>query len=96
MTWVKLGEERVNTKHVVRYFATPKNSVMVRVVTATVDREYHDHDGALLRALDGACFPGPTRAQQEGIDYFVGERLEPMPYGRVDEDGIHIDGWQVR
>lgn len=82
MTWVKLGEERVNTEALESYkrylwnsgaSARFKEGAMVLRVTVinSQDSEYFsDPDGALLAVLDAACFPAPYIATLEGLFAF--------------------------
>ena len=58
MTWVKLGEERVNTDKIVKFLPAvhPKNTVGVWMDSG-IYSGFLDPDGALLRALDAVCFP---------------------------------------
>jgi hypothetical protein len=89
MTWVKLGEERVNTDHVAMYQPSTDagdGSLLLAIwLQGGGYRGIPDPDGALLRALDEACFPpmgGVVSYEQalgmtsEQIDARIGEILK--------------------
>ena len=83
MTWVKLGEERVNTDRVNRYQpalsadGTPTIGVWM---DSGVYLGLRDPDGALLRALDEACFPYQEGAERRFPHWYQSDGVPaPMP-----------------
>lgn len=63
MTWVKLGEERVNTEHVKWYDRDDDYEKLVIRFEFGEGLRLDDDDGALLRALDEACGLEPRVAE---------------------------------
>ena len=89
MTWVKLGEERINTDCVVRYKKPFQDRLYLIWENGDPDSYYDDPDGSLLAALDAACFPD----EEERVDWaeYYRRALAEVIARREGADGRNPD-----